>query len=183
MRFPTARPNGGPGRRRWFLAAGVLGVCTLALVVLVEVRWHPLAAADRRISAQLHTAAVENPGWTRTNRILTDWVWDPVTMRGAALVAAVWLAVAGARRLAWWMAATTAAGVAAQYTIRAVTARPRPRYPDPVDSAYNYALPSGHVTAATLTCGLLLTLLALHHPVRRWAAAGARQGRRAGSAG
>src|SRR5437868_6442408 len=39
--------------------------------------------------------------------------------------------------------------------------RPRPVWPDPVDSARYAAFPSGHAMTATVVCGLLLWLL--HH--------------------
>lgn len=40
--------------------------------------------------------------------------------------------------------------------------RERPGWPDPVDSAQYASLPSGHAMTATVSCGLLLWVLALH---------------------
>jgi membrane-associated phospholipid phosphatase len=45
--------------------------------------------------------------------------------------------------------------------MKAAVDRPRPVWPDPVDSAHYAAFPSGHAMTATVVCGLLLWLL--HH--------------------
>lgn len=163
--------------RAWHWAAGALGACGVVLLALVETGWAPLQDADRALSHRLHRVAVEQSGFTRLNRILTDWVWDPITTRLLALATVVTLYIRRARRLAVWAALTSVVGLAMQYAIRAAVARDRPSHPDPVDSAHNFAFPSGHVMAATITCGLLLVLLHATSPAHRgwrtaaWAAA------------
>ncbi len=67
------------------------------------------------------------------------------------------------RRSAWplalWVAATCALGTLLQQSLKALVDRPRPVWPDPVDSAHYAAFPSGHALTATVVCGLLLWLL------------------------
>ncbi|MTE21963.1 phosphatase PAP2 family protein [Streptomyces sp. TRM43335] len=131
------------------------------LVVLVTAGWDPLLGLDARVTSALHRTAHAEPGWTRFNRVLTDWVWDPWTMRALLLVTVVWLLVRGASRLALWVACAAVAGTVLQQGLKALLDRDRPRWPRPVDSADFAALPSGHAMTAALTFGLLLWLVRL----------------------
>ena len=137
-----------------------LTLCSALLLTLVAAEWRPLIDVDERIARTAHRRAVENHGLTHTFRILTDWVWDPLTLRLVCVAAMVWLVW---RRSAWWtalwLAATCALGTLLQQTLKALVDRPRPVWPDPVDSAHYAAFPSGHAMTATVICGLLLWLL------------------------
>ncbi|MEU5095169.1 phosphatase PAP2 family protein [Streptomyces sp. NPDC020996] len=143
-------------------AATVLALCSALLLILVAARWRPLTWFDGDVSRTTHRWAVDDPGLTHVCRILTDWVWDPTTMRLLCAAAAVWLVW---RRSAWWTAgwlvAVSAVGTVLQQSLKAAVDRPRPVWRDPVDSAHYAAFPSGHALTATVVCGLLLWLL--HH--------------------
>jgi undecaprenyl-diphosphatase len=83
-------------------------------------------------------------------------------MRLVAAVVVVWLVWRrSARWTALWLAVTVAVGSLVQQSLKAAIDRPRPVWPDPVDSAHYAAFPSGHAMTATVVCGLLLWLL--HH--------------------
>lgn len=142
--------------------AAVLAVLSAVLVALVVARWGPLLAFDRTSAVRLHRWAVADPALTRVNRVLTDWVWDPWTMRALTAVAVVLVFLRGERLLAVWVAATSAVGTALQQGLKSAVDRERPTWPDPVDSAHFSAFPSGHALTATVTCGLLLWLLRRH---------------------
>ncbi|MFJ3640659.1 phosphatase PAP2 family protein [Streptomyces sp. NPDC090108] len=161
------RPS-GPGRpgprtpahRAAARATAVLAVCSALLVALVATHWHPLLALDSAVSRTTHRWAVRDSGVTHVFRVLTDWVWDPLTMRLLAAGAALWLIL---RRGAWWPALwlvlTCALAAGVQQVMKAAVGRPRPVWPDPVDSARYAAFPSGHAMTAMVVCGLLLWLL------------------------
>nr|WSW70735.1 phosphatase PAP2 family protein [Streptomyces sp. NBC_00995] len=140
-------------------AGAVCGALALALLILVAVRWSPLMRLDRDIAEALHRRAVTEPGLVHLNRILTDWLWDPWTMRALITVAVVVLWLRGARVLAVWVAVTTVVSSLLQQGIKAAVGRERPRWPDPVDSAHYAAFPSGHAMTAVVSCGLVLWLL------------------------
>ncbi|MEW1824002.1 phosphatase PAP2 family protein [Streptomyces sp. NPDC088196] len=139
-----------------------LALCSALLLTLVAAEWRPLIDVDERIARTTHRWAVEDHGLTHAFRILTDWIWDPLTMRLVCAAVIVWLLW---RRSAWrtalWLAATCALGTLLQQSLKALVDRPRPVWPDPVDSAHYAAFPSGHAMTATVVCGLLLWLL--HH--------------------
>ncbi|XUL92782.1 phosphatase PAP2 family protein [Streptomyces galilaeus] len=152
------RPSRPARRHPTFTLA--LALASALLLTLVAVEWRPLIDLDGRIAGTTHRWAVEDHGVTQVCRILTDWIWDPLTLRLVCAITMVWLVW---RRSAWrtalWLAATCALGTLLQQTLKALVDRPRPVWPDPVDSAHYAAFPSGHAMTATVVCGLLLWLL------------------------
>ncbi|WP_217238329.1 phosphatase PAP2 family protein [Streptomyces sp. AC555_RSS877] len=160
---PVGSPPRPSAHRSAARAAGILALCSALLIALVAADWHPLFTLDGDISRTTHRWAVDDPDVTQTFRILTDWVWDPWTMRILCAVVVVWLVW---RRSAWWtagwLALTCALGSLIQQSLKAAVGRPRPVWPDPVDSAHYAAFPSGHAMTAMLVCGLLLWLLHRH---------------------
>ncbi|MEV5774033.1 phosphatase PAP2 family protein [Streptomyces antimycoticus] len=154
--------------RRAARTAAVFTALFLVLLALVAAHWGPLGNVDREIAVALHRSAVEHHGWTRTNRVLSDWIWDPWAMRALLAVAVGWLLWRRERRLALWVAVTAAVGTALQQAVKAAVDRERPRWPDPVDSAHYAAFPSGHALTAIVAFGLLLWLMTLHGASARW---------------
>ncbi|MER5896620.1 phosphatase PAP2 family protein [Streptomyces sp. NPDC001876] len=151
-----------PHTEAGFPTTGVICAALAAvLLILVAVRWSPLMSLDRTVAEALHRRAVTEPGLVHVNRVLTDWVWDPWTMRALIAVAVIALWWRGARLLAVWVAATSALATAVQQGLKAALGRERPQWPDPVDSANYAAFPSGHAMTAVVSCGLLLWLLRL----------------------
>ncbi|MFF8696610.1 phosphatase PAP2 family protein [Streptomyces sp. NPDC015144] len=156
---PLAPPPLRHHRLTALRAGTVCGLLFLALLALVAVRWSPLMVLDRTVADTLHRGAVTEPGLVHVNRVLTDWFWDPWTMRALIAVAVVTLWWRGARPLAVWVAATSLLGTLAQQGLKSAVGRERPRWPDPVDSAHYAAFPSGHALTAVVSWGLLLWLL------------------------
>ncbi|MEI5100779.1 phosphatase PAP2 family protein [Streptomyces sp. PmtG] len=151
------RPPASPFRAS--RVAALLALPTLLLLVLVSAEWQPLLGLDGDIARTTHRWAVAHRDLTQAARVLTDWVWDPWTMRALCAVVVLWLA---AQRTWWpalWLAATCLVGTLLQQGLKALVGRERPRWPDPVDSAHYAAFPSGHAMTATVVCGLLLWLL------------------------
>ncbi|MXG29894.1 phosphatase PAP2 family protein [Streptomyces sp. YIM 132580] len=145
------------------LAAGTAGTALfVVLLALVAAQWQPLISLDRTVAESLHRHAVGDPGLVRVNRVLTDWFWDPWTMRALVAAAVIALWWHGARLLALWVAAASLLGSLLQQGLKAAVNRERPRWPDPVDTAHFAAFPSGHVMTAAVSCGLLLWLLRLY---------------------
>ncbi|QOV40103.1 phosphatase PAP2 family protein [Streptomyces ferrugineus] len=156
-------PPRPPAERRASRWAGALALCSALLLALVAIRWHPLITLDGDIAETTHRWAVDERGVTHAFRILTDWVWDPWTMRILTVAVAIWLVWRRAARwTAVWLLAACGLATAIQQTLKALVDRPRPVWPDPVDSAHYAAFPSGHAMTATVVCGLLLWLLHRH---------------------
>ncbi|MCP3818729.1 phosphatase PAP2 family protein [Streptomyces sp. A3M-1-3] len=165
MRFTAPPPKSGtpsarPPRAGAVIAAlSVLAVLSAVLLALVAAEWAPLLAYDREVADVLHRKAVKDPGFARLNRVLSDWVWDPWTMRIMLALATGWLWWRGERVLAGWVVVTGVVGTVVQQGLKAAVGRDRPRWPDPVDSAHYAAFPSGHAMTAVVAFGLLLWLL------------------------
>ncbi|MGY4927134.1 phosphatase PAP2 family protein [Streptomyces sp. 900105755] len=142
------------------LTTAVLALSSALLLALVAGEWPPLVAVDEGIAETAHRWAVADHGTTQVVRVLADRVWDPLTMRLLCAAVAVWLVWRhSAWRTALWLTLTCAFGTVAQQSLKAAAGRPRPVWPDPVDSARYPAFPSGHAMTATVVCGLLLWLL------------------------
>ncbi len=97
-------------------------------------------------------------------RVLSDWVWDPWTMRALAAVACLLLWWRGDRERALRVALATVAATVVQQGLKAAVGRERPVWSDPVDSAHFAAYPSGHALTATVVCGMLLWLIPQKRP-------------------
>ncbi|MFD5771144.1 phosphatase PAP2 family protein [Streptomyces sp. NPDC127049] len=151
-------------------SAVVSGVLALLLLVLVVAGWSPLLSFDLAVVEALHRSALAHPGFTRVNRVLSDWVWDPLTLRVLALAVALTLFRYGRRRLALWVAGTVAVAAGLQQAVKALVGRDRPEWRDPVDSGSFAAFPSGHAMTAAVVCGLLLWVVAVvgREPWRGW---------------
>lgn len=161
MRSSQQAPPSRPALPAPVRAAVVFTALSVVLLLLVAFEWRPLMSFDRSVSDALHGSAVVRPEVTHTNRILSDWVWDPWTMRALVAVVCGWLLWQRQWLLALWSAATSAVGTFVQQGLKAAVGRERPEWPDPVDSAQYSAWPSGHAMTAVVTCGLLVWLLTL----------------------
>lgn len=160
--MPSAPPGATRSATRAPRAALYLAAPSLLLLVLVAAEWHPLLGVDDDIARTTHRWAVGHSGLTQTARVLTDWVWDPWTMRALVTVVVLWLVARRAWWLAGWLAATSLVGTLVQQGLKAAVGRERPEWPDPVDSARYAAFPSGHAMTATVVCLLMLWLLRLY---------------------
>ncbi|MET9138465.1 phosphatase PAP2 family protein [Streptomyces sp. BPPL-273] len=157
---PVDSPPTEPPPRTALGAAWVLAVCSALLLTLVAVEWGPLIRLDDDIATTTHRWAVDEPGVTQVMRVLTDWVWDTWTMRLLCAVVVLWLWFRrGDRWTAVWLGAACLLGSLLQQVLKAAVDRPRPVWPDPVDSAHYAAFPSGHAMTATFVCGLLVWLV------------------------
>ncbi|MDQ0945152.1 phosphatase PAP2 family protein [Streptomyces sp. V1I1] len=165
MHFPRSAPPTPPEQTRVGVAArtgALLAALSAVLLTLVAVSWSPLVSFDRTVADGLHGWAVTEPGLTRVNLVLTDWVWDPWTMRALTAAAVLWLWWLREWLLAVWVAVTSAVGTFVQQGLKSAVGRERPQWPDPVDSAHYAAFPSGHAMTAMVSCTLLLWLLRRH---------------------
>ncbi|MGV9558785.1 phosphatase PAP2 family protein [Streptomyces sp. NPDC003522] len=139
--------------------AAVAAVPFALLLVLVEGRWEPLRRLDAGAARRLHHTALEHPAWTAALRFLSDWVWDPATLRTAVALLTLWLLYRRAWRLAAWSAVTAVAGGLTGLLVKTVVERARPSLQDPVAHAPGFSFPSGHAMTATTSFAVLLLVL------------------------
>lgn len=163
MHSPVDSPPHATGPGIAARVAMALALPTVLLLVLVAASWDPLMALDGDIARTTHRWAVDEPDLTQTFRVLTDWVWDPWTMRALIAVTVLRLVLHhGAWWLAVWLTATCLLAGLLSQGIKAAVDRERPVWSDPVDSAHFAAFPSGHAMTAAVACGLLLWVMRLY---------------------
>ncbi|MFI5531817.1 phosphatase PAP2 family protein [Kitasatospora sp. NPDC051853] len=148
-------------------AFGVAAVPAAVLLVLVEAHWSPLRRLDAGAAEHLHAAVRGRPGVLTALRVLSEGVWDPLTMRLLVAATVGWLLWRGARRLAVWAAATVLASGLIGWAVKTAVARARPALPDPVAHAPGFSFPSGHAMTAATCCAVLL-LVFVPMLGRRW---------------
>ncbi|MER5887172.1 phosphatase PAP2 family protein [Streptomyces sp. NPDC001941] len=174
-RTPERRGAGGRswadaafGRRLLLTVTATAAVSVpfgLALV-LVESGWPPLRRLDRAAAEGLHSAALGHPAWVDALGVLSNVVWDPLTMRLLVAAVVVWLLVRRAWRLAAWAAVTAVGGGLIGLLVKNVVERARPHLPDPVAHAPGFSFPSGHAMTATTSCAVVLLVLLPLVPAR-----------------
>jgi membrane-associated phospholipid phosphatase len=107
--------------------------------------------------------------------VIWCYVFDPNTLRLAALVLVIWFVRRKARRMALWVTTTMAVGGLLGMLLKLLVGRHRPDLLDPVARAAGYSFPSGHALNVALAAGVfLLVFLPLVRGRRRallWAAA------------
>ncbi|MBW5484718.1 phosphatase PAP2 family protein [Streptomyces bambusae] len=158
--MPSRPVRRSRSRSRFRLLVCVL--CALLGAVLtaaVAVEARPVVRADAVVAQALHAHAAGHPAVVSVNRLFTDWVWDPWTMRALAAAAAGWLAWRGELALAVRCVAAVVAATLVSQGVKALLERERPWWPDPVDSADYAAYPSGHALTAAAVFVFLLWLV------------------------
>jgi membrane-associated phospholipid phosphatase len=164
-RRPAKEPKRGlAGRLALGGAVAVLvSIPLVLLLLLVESAWEPLENLDRSTADSLNSVARGDGTWVR---VLDDGalLLDPWVFRLAVLGVAVWLWRRGAKRLAAWAVVTVVIGGVLGVVLKALVARARPVFPEPVAHAGGYSFPSGHALNSML-CVTVLILIFL--PVLR----------------
>ena len=157
------------GRTR-ALVGGVAAACVFGVaLLLVQIRWGPLAWADTVVLDGLHRVALHASLFVVTMKAVSALGTWPV-YGGLLTAAVVVLLRRGCRREAAFAVATVVGGGALNSAVKAVVGRARPVVLDPVAHAGHASFPSGHANGVAVACGVLLVLLS---PAtrRRWRAA------------
>ena len=137
------------------VAAFLVLVPFALLAVLAVAGWAPLHRLDLTVADSLHSGVVGHPVVIRAMLIWSD-VFDPNSLRVAALVLVIWLIRRRARRMALWVATTMAVGGLLGMLLKLLVGRHRPDLLDPVARAAGYSFPSGHALNAALAGGVFL---------------------------
>jgi undecaprenyl-diphosphatase len=139
------------------VAAFLLLVPFALLAVLVVGEWAPLHRLDLAVTDALHNDVTSHPGVVRA-MVIWCYVFDPNSLRVAALVLALWLIRRRARRMALWVVTTMAVGGILGAVLKLLVGRNRPELLDPVARAAGYSFPSGHALNAALAAGVFLVV-------------------------
>jgi undecaprenyl-diphosphatase len=141
-----------------FAALIVLGVPFLLLALFVRDNWSPLVNLDTSVANQLHAIAVRDSWLVILLKAVSD-VFDPITFRVVATVAAVVLLWRGRRRLAIWTLVAIWGAALLGVLFKTVVGRARPDLVDAVATAPGRSFPSGHALNSVVGCAVLLLLV------------------------
>ncbi len=143
----------------------VLVPFALALVAVTD-HWGPLQRLDLNVANRLNTQALSHPSMVTFLKDVST-IFSPTTFRILAVVAAVVLAVRGARRLALWLVVAVLLSGVLDTAMKEVVKRARPHFAHPVDVLTSYSFPSGHALGSVVGVGALL-LVGLPFVAPRW---------------
>lgn len=133
-----------------------LALCVACLLVFAElveevIDEQEFTRIDNAVAGELHAAAT--PGATTFFCVITEFGFPVLWVIG------VGAGLYFARRRDWirlgvWIAALVG-GEVLNFLLKAVFARPRPTFSDPLATALYYSFPSGHAMMSLITYGLL----------------------------
>lgn len=167
-------PTELPGARRFGgrLLLGLVGLVIgavpfLALLLLVQDSWPPLAGLDGGVAAQLNADVAGRPLVVQTLRLVTDGGGTGTAVY-VLVLATAWLLIRRQRRLAVYVAVTGMGLAVLVPASKVLVGRERPDVLLPVVAVpSNASFPSGHAMTSLVTWGVLL-LLVLPAVRRRW---------------
>jgi len=128
---------------RWRLSLGVASAVVLPLAILTRAGWHPLTRFDRRADDDAQTLVLAHHWLLSLVRALTH-LGDPIVVTVLAVVAAIWLFLAGRHRSAVYLLLVRAVAVVLGFTLKEAVRRARPVLAHPVAHANGFSFPSGH---------------------------------------
>lgn len=137
----------GRSRTRGWVTVGSLLVLLGALTVGVGEHWAWLTEIDRSVAKWGHDATY---GYHERSELWIDVaaVGQPLVLRAAMLLVAVWLALRRQRRWAVWVVAVVVGENLVAPLAKLVLDRKRPTWVHPITVEHSLSYPSGHATAA-----------------------------------
>lgn len=158
-----------PGLRPALFAGGLVALVVLLIPLgfLVREHWGPLASLDNRVENAAHTDAVAH-GWLRGVAQVVTWIGSPVVVEVASVLLVLLLLRRRRRRTALYLTVCIAGAYTLSTVGKAVVARARPVWEDPLSHARGASFPSGHTTGSAAFCFAgAIVLVALHRRMRR----------------
>jgi YegS/Rv2252/BmrU family lipid kinase len=146
-------------RARWSVLAWAL-LCTclfVALAVLVDQHWGPLADLDRSAGREPFALTSEH-SWLRHAAQVLAIATHPNYVLLVGVLTAVALVTKGYRRAAIWTVLVLVFARVGYFAVKQLLERPRPYWPDPINPAPGWSFPSGHATVMAAAAGVTIVL-------------------------
>lgn len=124
----------------------------------------PFTALDESAAQWLHTRLVHNDVAGVVLRAVS-FTGKPVFLTPAVGLPALWLWRRGARKLVLFLAVVSLGGALIDTAVKLAVGRPRPKFDEPIATAFGNSFPSGHSMSSLVCYGaLLLVFLPLLAP-------------------
>ena len=130
----------------------VVPFSTLLFQVLAD---GPLTELDGDVADALNRFVHERDGWIGPLQAIS-WLGRPPVLWTVTLLGIAYSWRHGARKLAVYLAATTAGGGLVSTAIKLLVNRPRPEVDHPIVEAFGKSFPSGHALSSTVVFGAVL---------------------------
>jgi undecaprenyl-diphosphatase len=158
-RWRRLDPVGRYGVRLTLLGIALAVVAVpFATLLFQVVLGGPLTRLDGRLADALNRA-VSGRRWAVDTLQAVSWLGRPPLLALVVVAASTHLLRSGQRRLAWFVALTSAGGGLLTTVVKLAVDRPRPVVDHPVATALGDSFPSGHALGSVVVYGCLLLVL------------------------
>jgi undecaprenyl-diphosphatase len=135
--------------------------------LLHEVTSHgPLTRWDESAARSLHTRVVHHDVIEAVLKVIS-FTGKPIFLVPLVGLPALWLWSPGARKLVAFLLVVSIGGGVIDTLVKMAVARPRPKFEDPIITAFGKSFPSGHAMSSLVCYGAVLLVL-LPLVARRW---------------
>ncbi|HVE93437.1 MAG TPA: phosphatase PAP2 family protein [Acidimicrobiales bacterium] len=154
------------------IAVALVGV-PFGLLLHQVTRDGPLTSLDESAAEWLHVRVVDNEA-VEAFMHAVSYTGKPIFLTFAVGLPALWLLRRGAKKLFLFLVVVSLGGGAIDTVVKVAVGRPRPKFDEPIATAFGNSFPSGHSMSSLVCYGaLLLVFLPLIPPARRWLAVAA----------
>lgn len=141
----------------------------VALLIPVAGHWQPLLRFDTWFGTPFEAFTASN-GWAQQVALVIQWLFDTWPMTLLTVVVAIALVVRGHQRLAIWSVVVMTVTSLLTNLVKNLIDRPRPTWPDPLETLHSFSFPSGHssgISSAASVAILLSMMLIRRRSIRR----------------
>jgi undecaprenyl-diphosphatase len=115
----------------------------------------PLTALDESAAQYLHTRLVDETAISAVLRVVS-FTGKPIFLTFAVGLPVLWLWRRGGRKLAVFLTVVSIGGGIVDTIVKVAVGRPRPKFDEPIATAFGNSFPSGHSMSSLVCFGALL---------------------------
>ena len=169
--LPTAAVKSLTPRERYGLRLVLVGIAVTLVGIPFGYLLHevttdgPFTKLDSSFAEWLHARLVHNDA-ARVALNVISFTGKPIFLTPLVGLPCVWLLWRGARKLVVFLAVASIGGGIVDTLVKLAVGRPRPKFDDPIATAFGNSFPSGHSMSSLICFGALLLVFLPLLPTR-----------------
>lgn len=161
--LPTAATEALTPQARYGVRQVLVGIAVTLVGIPFGLLLHqvttdgPLTSLDESAAEWLHTRLVHNDAAHYVLNFVS-FTGKPIWLVPAVGLPALWLFLRGARKLTVFLAVTSLGGALVDTLVKIAVGRPRPKFDEPIATAFGKSFPSGHSMSSLICYGALVVV-------------------------